>query len=137
MKRTILWLLAIAVAFVTGAAVGGQVVFNGTTRQLLSDALSFDARAVRRYVDVLETMRAEDHEQALELLESWLDDVLIVVMEPANYEMPLRDRAVAVVDTAFLEARAYREAFPRSSSRVPIDGAVTRIWEAGPPSTFP
>ena len=137
MKRTIVLLLGILAAFVVGAGAGGYFTFNRTAGILLSDALEFDSRAVLRYVDVLESMQEGEQDAAAEQLESWLDDVLIIVMEPTNYEYDIDAGAVAVVDSAFSEARAYREAFPRTSDRSFVDEMIANVWQAGPPSQFP
>jgi hypothetical protein len=132
-----LWILGIALAFVVGAGLGGYFTFNRTVGVFFSDALELDSYAIRRYVGVLESMRAGEHDQAAEMLESWLDDVLVIVMEPANYEYPIETATVARVDSAYFAARDYREAFPRTSERGFVDEMVTNVWEAGPPSEFP
>ncbi len=92
---------------------------------------------MRLYVDVLQRLHADEDEEAMELLESWLDDNLIIVMEPSNYELVTDPRTIAHVDSAYWEARAYREAFPRTSDRSFVDEMVANVWEAGPPSQFP
>lgn len=137
MKRTIPWLLGALLTFVVGAGAGGYFAFNRTAGILLSDALEFDSRAIQEYVGVLESMQAGEHDEATEQLESWLDDVLIIVMEPANYEFDIDSGAVALVDSAFVQARAYREAFPRTSNRSFVDEMVGNVWSAGPPGQFP
>lgn len=137
MKRTILWLLGAVLVFVGGGVAGGYFAFNRTAGILLSDALEFDAYAVRRYVGVLESLQADEHDEAEELLESWLDDVLVIVMEPANYRYDIEPGTMALVDSVFLEARAYRETFPRTSDRSFVDEMIANVWDAGPPSQFP
>jgi len=126
-------LLGLLIAFVLGVGASAYVTFAATMRVMVDRAVERDAVAVRRYVDVLEAMRSEDTEGATELLESWLDDVLIVVMEPSNFDQDLEPITVARADSAYSEARAYREAFPRTSSRPFVDSMVAAVWAAGPP----
>jgi hypothetical protein len=133
MPRTPLWIAGIVVAFASGAVLGGTIAVNAAMDMMMSNAVDADQRAVRVYVDVLEDLRGDDPEAAAERLESWLDDVLIVVMEPSNYEYGLSDVTVARADSAFAEARAYREAYPRTSDRGFVDEMVANVWAAGPP----
>jgi len=137
MLRTSLWIVGIVIALGVGAALGGYLAVGGTMDMMVNNAVSADAHAVRVYVDVLENLRAGDEEAATEILESWLDDVLIVVMDPTNYEYDINDNTVARADTAFAEARAYRDANPRSSNRSFVDEMVANVWAAGPPSELP
>jgi len=137
MKHTAFWLVGIVIALGLGAVLGGVTAVNGTMDMMMDNAVDADQRAVRVYVDVLERLRAGDQEAATEILESWLDDVLIVVMEPANYEYDLNQVTVARADSAFGEARVYREAFPRVSDRSFVDEMVASVWELGPPGQLP
>ncbi len=134
MLRTALWIVGIGIALAAGAVGGGLTAVNGTMDMMMDNAVGADAHAVRVYVDVLEDLRAGNIEDATEHLESRLDDVLVMVMEPANYEYGLNGNTVERADSAFVEARAYREAYPRTSERGFVDEMVASVWAAGPPS---
>ena len=136
MLRTALWIVGLVIALGAGAALGGWVAVSGTMDMMIDNAVSADAHAVRVYVDVLEDLRAGETEAATERLESQLDDVLIVVMEPTNYDYGINDNTLERADSAFFEARAYREAYPRSSDRGFVDEMVANVWASGPPSEF-
>ena len=133
MPRTALWIVGIVVAFALGAVLGGSTAVDGAMDMMMNNAVDADQHAVRVYVDVLEDLRGGNAEVAVERLESWLDDVLIVVMEPSNYEYDLSTVTVARADSAFEAARAYRQAYPRTSGRGFVDEMVANVWAAGPP----
>lgn len=133
MPRTALWIVGIVVAFALGAVLGVSIAVDRTMDMMINNAVDADQRAVRVYVEVLGDLRAGDVEAGTERLESWLDDVLIVVMEPSNYEYDLGDLTVARADSAFAEAYAYRDAYPRTSGRGFVDEMVANVWAAGPP----
>jgi hypothetical protein len=134
MLRTALWIVGIGIALAVGAVGGGLTAVNGTMDMMMDDGVAADAHAVRVYVDVLEDLRAGNIVDATERLESRLDDVLIIVMEPANYDYGLNDNTVERADSAFVEARVYRDAYPRTSERRFVDEMVANVWAGGPPS---
>ena len=137
MLRTALWIVGIVIALGMGAALGGFLAVDRTMDMMIDNAVSADAHAVRVYVEVLDELRSGETDAATERLESWLDDVLIIVMEPTNYEYDIGGNTVARADTAFAEARAYRDAYPRASNRSFVDEMVANVWAAGPPSQLP
>jgi hypothetical protein len=137
MRQTLKWLLALTVAFALGAVAGGYLVNDATTGLMIDRAVDADAAAVRRYVPILEAMRAGEADEAVELLEAWLDDVLVVLMEPSNYDFDIRPITLARADSAYAAARAHREAWPRTSSRSFVDDMVAAVWAQGPPSQLP
>ena len=126
-------LLGIFTAFALGGAGGGYLGWSGATTTMLDRALAKDATAIERYVDTLARMRADDPDSAIELLESWLDDVLIVAMEPSNFERRIDGRTVSQVGDAFVAARDYRSAHPRTSDRSFVDEMVANVFAAGEP----
>ena len=135
MSSKMRWVLGVIVSFAVGASSGGYLVHLGTTRLLVDSAIDIDAHSLRVYASALEGIRTGDPDAALEPLEAWMDMTLIRVMEPSNYDVRIRDVTMARADSAFHEARVYRETYPRTSGAA-ADPMVAAVWRGGPPSQY-
>ena len=135
MNSNMRWVLGTIASFAVGVSVGGYAVHLSTTRLLVDSAIDIDAHSLRVYSSALEALRAGDLDPALEDIEAWMDMTLIRVMEPDNYDVRIRDVTMARADSAFHEARAYREAYPRTSGGA-ADPMVAAVWRSGPPSLY-
>ena len=114
-----------------GLGVGAWAGYRSGRLEILDFALDLDAKGIERYVTTLEQMRAGEIDQAVELLESWLDDVLIVVMA-SDEPLPVSSRTETQITNAFHTARAYRSAYPRTSDRSFVDEMVANVFSDGP-----
>jgi hypothetical protein len=124
-------LLLSAVALVAGAAFGWAAGwYYGTTagkNAILKEWIYNDARDVQAQVVVLRRMRAKKAGDAIELLETRLDDQL-VQFDPQEPFAMLTSREREGLRKAIADARDYRTAFPRESKRKFVDEMVRNLF---------
>jgi hypothetical protein len=118
-------LLVIAGA-IAGLAAGGYGGWRYANALILNEALYADARQVQNAVAALKLLRAGDRPLAIEALEAGMDDIL-VPFDPAQPYRGLDARTVAEINRALLEAKNYRVAHPRKSSRPHVDAMVGNL----------
>lgn len=132
-RSKFLW--GVVVAFVVGAIVGLGIGAYGasyvTASRFINFSLSHDASGVQRFVAILKHLRAGATDQAVELLESRLDDILIVMMEPSNLRYRIKPYRISQVNKAFHQAKEYRSAYPRKSKRTHVDEMVANVFSRG------
>lgn len=124
--RAALALGALMIA-IAAALVGGYGASQLTANYLLNQYVERDARAVQKQVKVLRLLRTADTGQAIELLESRLDDQLVLFDPQRPYE-GLDERTRDAVGQAVTEARSYRSEYPRSSGRPHVDEMVRNLF---------
>lgn len=109
----------LAAALLGGLALGGAAgAFFGARfgfRLVLNEALSKDARSVRAHVGTLRDFRAGKRAEALESLESHVDDLLVLFDPHEPY--PIHKRTQDEIEAAVRDAAAYRRKHPRRSGR--------------------
>jgi hypothetical protein len=113
-----------------GAAAGGYAGWRFGYASILNECLYADARQVQTAVAALKLLRAEERPLALEALEAGIDDTL-VPFDPAQPYAGLKERTVAEINRAILEARNYRAANPRKSNRPHVDAMVGNLLSRG------
>ncbi len=122
--------LLIVAGIVLGTAAGGYAGWRYGNASILNECLYADARQIQTSVAALKLLRAGERQLALEALEAGMDDTL-VPFDPAQPYPGLGERAIAEINRAILEARNYRAANPRKSSRPHVDAMVGNLLSRG------
>ena len=118
--------LLLIVGAIVGLAAGGYGGWRYASAGILNQCLYADARQVQTAVAALKFLRAGDRPLAVEALEAGMDDIL-VPFDPWQPYAGLEARTVAEIDRALLEAKNYRAAHPRKSSRPHVDAMVGNL----------
>ena len=122
--------LILLLGVIAGAAAGAYGGFRAGNAPILNECLYKDARDVQEAVVTLKHLRGGERELAVELLEARMDDVL-VPFDPATPYPDLEDRTIAEINKALREAKDYRSANPRKSSRPHVDAMVANLLARG------
>ncbi len=109
-----------------GGASGFYAGVERTAGWMGSNWLSELAEDVKTQVTLLEHLRSGDVEDAVELLESRMDDDLIAI-EPDGR---ISERTMAGIRGAITAVRHYRDLHPRMSNRPHVDGMVAEVLAA-------
>jgi len=124
-------LLLGAAALFAGVAVGwpaGWYYGSSSGRNaILKEWIYNDAREVQAQVAVLRRLREKKAGEAIELIETRLDDQ-IVQFDPQEPFAMLTARETGELRKAIGEAREYRAAFPRQSKRKFVDDMVRSVF---------
>jgi hypothetical protein len=124
-------LLLGAAALVAGVALGwASGWYFGTSAgrdAILKEWIYSDARDVQAQVVVLRRLREKKTGEAIELLETRLDDQLVQFDPQPPFSM-LTDRERDGLRKAIAEAKDYRTAFPRQSNRKFVDEMVRSVF---------
>lgn len=126
--------IGIFISLLIGAAAG---VFGGWqlgVRVFLNGWVQEQAKDVQERINVIRQLRSGQSAQAIEALESRLDDDL-VVLEPEGYS--LRPYVRAEMHAALREAVRYRAEHPRQSSRAMVDEMVRNALSREIPADGP
>jgi len=118
--------LLLVLGIVLGAAGGGYYGVRFGHASILNECLDKDARDVRSSVATLRHLRAGERDRAIEVLEAQMDDALIP-FDPQEPYAGLSDRTAGEMNTALREAKAYRVAHPRKSTRPHVDAMVGNL----------
>ena len=120
----LLFLAGSAVGFLvggyTGTEFGISIIANGT--------LNKDAQDVHTHVGVLRSLRKGETSAAIEQIESYIDDSL-VIFDPNEPYPGLDQRTIDKVNTAIKTTYDYRQEFPRQSSRSHVDEMVMNLFK--------
>jgi hypothetical protein len=110
-----------------GAAAGAFGGFYlGAEWLLLNRWVSEQAGDVKGHVEVLKALRAGNAADALEMLETFLDDDLLV-LDPEGYRLTREVRAE--MHAALRAAQKYRTEQPRKSKRAHVDEMVRNVLQ--------
>jgi hypothetical protein len=124
-NKKALWTAVLA--FLTGAVLGSGAGFYAgfefTAGWIGSNWLSEQAEDIHTELSLLAQLRGDSSEQAIEQLESNLDDDLISI-EP---DERINDRTLTAIRQAIAAAREYREQRPRTSDRSHVDAMVANV----------
>ena len=121
----VLGAIMIAIAAVL---VGGYGASQLTATYLVDRNIDKDARDMQRQVKALQQLRAGDLAEAIELLESRLDDNLVLLDPQKPYE-GLGEQTRSNIRQAINAAKDYRARYPRSSSRPHVDDMVRHLFD--------
>ena len=126
MKKRLL--LGIALSLAAGLIIGAYGGFRLGKSPVLNNVLKKDAREVQSHVSTLKYLRDDQTDKAIEVIEAGLDDDLVLFDPEEPYEM-ITDRTKAEIKQAIQQARGYRSAYPRKSSRSHVDAMVDNLLE--------
>lgn len=104
----------------TGTEFGISIIANGT--------LNKDAQDVQTHVGVLRSLRKGETNAAIEQIEFYIDDAL-VIFDPNEPYPGLDQRTIDKVNAAIKTAYDYRQEFPRQSSRSHVDEMVINLFK--------
>lgn len=104
-------IVAFSVGCGAGVAIGGYAGLRAGMASILNSALVKDAREVGARIVILRDLRAGARKQAIDKLETGLDDILIG-FDPAEPYSGLEVQTIAALRKAIDEAKAYRAAHP-------------------------
>ena len=93
-------------------------------------ALHKDARDVQSQVLTLKHLRAGETDQAIEALETNMDDGL-VMFDPAEPYSGISEETYSEVAKALKQCKEYRAVNPRKSDRPHVDEMVKNVLEQG------
>ena len=126
MKKRLL--LGIVLSLAVGVIIGVYGGFRLGKSPVLNNVLQKDAREVQSLIITLKHLRAGQTDKAIEVIEAGLDDDLVLFDPEEPYEM-ITDRTKAEITQATAQARGYRAAYPRKSSRPNVDAMVGNVLE--------
>jgi hypothetical protein len=115
-----------AVFLIAGAAAGAFGGFYFGAEWLLNRWVAEQAGDVKGDIEVLKLLRAGNAGQAIEMLETRLDDDL-VILEPEGYRITRDTRAE--MHGALRAAQQYRTEQPRKSKRTHVDEMVRNVLQ--------
>jgi hypothetical protein len=120
-------ILVLVSGILIGLLLGGYVGARLGMSFILNNSLYKNASDVQWQVDTLRQLRAGEMAQAMESIESHLDDDLIL-FDPEKPYADITDRVATGIDKAIATARDYRAAYPRTSDRPHVDAMVTNLF---------
>lgn len=128
-------LLGLGVAFllggIVGAGAGFYYGFDFGMSYLLKDWLVKDARDVQAQVLVLRHLRNNRTDQAVEIIESRLDDQAILFQPDVPFKR-LTSRETSSLHKAISDLKDYRAEHSRQSKRKFVDDAVHYLFANDP-----
>ena len=127
-KNGLLFLLLFLAGSVVGFLLGGYTGTNLGVSLILNGSLHKDARDIRTHVDVLRSLRRAQSEEAIEQVEAYIDDAL-VIFDPHEPYPGLDDDTIAAVNEAIKTVYDYRLEYPRQSNRSHVDTMVDNLFK--------
>ena len=122
--------LLLVAGAILGIAAGGYGGWRLGSASIVNECIYADARQIQTGVAALKLLRAGERPLAIEALEAGVDDTL-VPLDPAQPYAGLNERTIAEVNKALREAKDYRAAHPRKSSRPHVDAMVGNLLSRG------
>ena len=104
----------------TGTEFGISIISNGT--------LNKDAADVETHISVLRQLRHQENADAIEQIEAYIDDALII-FDPNEPYPGLNQDTIERINAAIKTAHYYRSEFPRQSSRSHVDEMVKNLFQ--------
>lgn len=117
-----------AMLVLAGFLIGGYGGSQLTATFLVNQGLNRDARDMQSQVMTLQHLREGEVLQAIELLESRLDNNLIS-FDPREPFEGLSEQTQVSLEGAINQAKAYRQLHPRKSGRAYEDEMVENLFE--------
>ena len=121
-------LLGAIMITIAAVLIGGYGASQLTATYLVDRNIDKDARDMQRQVKALQQLRAGDLAAAIEVLETRLDDNLVLLDPQKPYE-GLGEQTQSNIKQAIKAAKDYRAQYPRSSSRPHVDDMVRHLFE--------
>jgi hypothetical protein len=116
--------IGIAFCLILGIAAAGLGGWHIGTTYLLNSWVQEQAGDVKGHLETLQKLRAGNTVEAIEFLETLLDDDLIV-LEPEGCK--LKEHINAQMHMALRAAKQYRTDYPRKCRRSSIDEMVQNV----------
>jgi hypothetical protein len=116
--------VGLAVCFLLGAAAGGIGGWHSGHDFMLNAWVQEQAGDVKGHLDALHKLRSGNTNEAIEFLETLLDDDL-VILEPEGYQLQAQVRTEMYA--ALRAAKQYRTEHPRKSRRGIVDEMVRNV----------
>ncbi len=127
--KRLLWFFVIFLAGSSvGFLIGGYSGSNFGMSLVINSALSKDALDMNTQLQALRLIREGDSDGAAELLESSVDDTL-VIFDPAKPYPGVKEPTRQAIDEAIRNAFQYRQDYPRQSDRPQVDTMVGNLFE--------
>ena len=104
----------------TGTEFGISIISNGT--------LNKDAADVETHISVLRQLRQQENADAIEQIEAYIDDALII-FDPNEPYPGLKQGTIERISAAIKTAHNYRTEFPRQSSRSHVDEMIKNLFQ--------
>ena len=104
----------------TGTEFGISIISNGT--------LNKDAADVETHISVLRQLRQQETGDAIEQVEAYIDDALII-FDPNKPYSGLKPGTIERINAAIKTAHNYRTEFPRQSNRSHVDVMVKNLFQ--------
>lgn len=124
--------IGLVVTLLLGVAAGGVGGWYLGHRFMLDAWVQEQAGDVKGHLDALRKLRSGNTDEAIEFLESRLDDDL-VVLEPEGYR--LQEQARTEMYAALRAAKQYRSEYPRKSRRGIVDEMVRNVLSQDIPAS--
>ena len=121
-------ILGVIMVAIASLLIGGYGGSQLAATYLVDQYINKDARDVQKQVTALQHLQAGDQQAAMELLESRLDDALIL-FDPQEPYQGLQDHTQAEISKAIVMAKEYRQHYPRSSKRRMVDDMVNNLFK--------
>jgi hypothetical protein len=113
---------------IVGLAIGGYAGMHMMFSYFGNNWLHEQADDIQSRIVILKHLRGGKQVQAIELLESQLDDDVISI-EPDKY---INIQTIADINNAIREAKEYRLIYPRTSNRSHVDAMVNNVFSQEP-----
>jgi len=126
-QKILLAVVALAAGIAAGWPAGWYFGFSAGRNDILKEWVFNDAKDAQAQVAVLRTLRQKKPAQAIEELESRLDDQLVQFNPQEPYSF-LTAREKGELRKAIADAKDYRTAFPRESKRKFVDDMVHSLF---------
>ena len=126
-KNLLLFFLLFLAGSAVGFLVGGYTGTNFGVSLIANSSLRKDAGDIQTHVGVLRALRSAQGEAAIEQIEAYIDDALII-FDPHEPYPGLDDATIVAVNEAIKAVYHYRLEFPRQSSRSHVDTMIENLF---------
>jgi len=103
---------------ILGALIGGSVIYVAMAKYMNKGQELMDASAITSTIETLKTLRGGDTKHGYDLLETHLDQSIIMFSLPPQTKEGL---------TAIEAAKSYRQQYPFKESDTNVDNAINEV----------
>ena len=126
-KNLLLYFLLFLAGSAVGFLVGGYTGTEFGVSLMANGSLRKDASDIQTHVGVLRSLRGAQSEAAIEQIEAYIDDALII-FDPHEPYPGLDDDTIAAINEAIKTVYDYRLEFPRQSNRAHVDAMIDILF---------
>ncbi len=109
-----------------GVIVGGYGGSYLAASAVINNWVNSQTKDGRAEVDILRQLRADEQENAIEILESELDKDIVSLLPEYHEKFRIQDLTLTSINETLLYAKRYRTEYPRESQGKLIDQDVAR-----------